>query len=136
MIPQLLEMMMRALKRLPAVGRRGAIAALAGLMSASIDAHAGSIEYLTNLSADYIRTFSRNAVTDGVDSAVYNPAGAAFLKDEGLYLGVSTQTLFGEYSIEDDGVKYAADIFAPVVPSLHLPTRGLVKDQILLQGLV
>ena len=96
------------------------VIAFAGLLVGSGTAQAGSIEYLSNLSADYIRTFSRNAATDGVDAAVYNPAGAAWLKSDGLHLGLSTQSLFGEYSIEDDGTKYPADIMVPVVPSLHL----------------
>ena len=96
------------------------VIALAGLLVDNGTAHAGSIEYLTNLSADYIRTFSRNAATDGVDLAVYNPAGAPWLKDDGLYLGLTTQSLFGEYAIEDNGQTYPADIMVPVVPSLHL----------------
>ncbi len=99
-------------------------AAFVGMMATGLDARAGSIEYLTNLSADYIRTFSRNAVTDGVDAAVYNPAGAAWLKKDGFYLGLSTQSLFGEYSIEDDGVKYPADIMVPLVPSLHFAWKS------------
>lgn len=97
-----------------------AVVVVSAALLISSSAQAGSIEYLSNLSADYIRTFSRNAATDGVDAAVYNPAGAAWLDGDGLYFGLTTQSLFGEYAIEDDGVKYPADIMVPVVPSLHL----------------
>ena len=79
---------------------------------------AGSIEYLSNQSADYIRTFSRNASVDGPDAATYNPAGTTFLKGN-IYLGISNQTLLGEYGITYDGRRYPADVMVPVLPSVH-----------------
>jgi long-chain fatty acid transport protein len=85
-------------------------------------AHAGSVEYLSNQGADYLRTFSRNAATDSVDAVVYNPAGTAFLAD-GIHLGIGTQTLMGGYEIEHRGVVYSSDVFVPALPSLHAAFR-------------
>ncbi len=58
---------------------------------------AGSIDYLSNQSARYLMTFSRNAATDAADIVTYNPAGTAFLAP-GLTIDFSTQTLFKPYS--------------------------------------
>ncbi len=80
-------------------------------------AHAGGVEYLTNQSADYIRTFSRNAAIDGVDAVTYNPSGVPFL-GKGIHLGVNNQTIFGEYSATFRGTKYPADVLVPALPSL------------------
>lgn len=79
---------------------------------------AGSIEYLSNQSADYIRTFSRNAAIDAPDIATFNPAGTTFLADN-IYLSVSNQTLLGEYGITYDGKRFPAAVFVPVLPSVH-----------------
>ncbi|HNX59839.1 MAG TPA: hypothetical protein PKK43_12120, partial [Spirochaetota bacterium] len=62
------------------------------------DLFAGSIDYLSNQSADYIRTFSRNASTDS-DAVLYNPAGTAFMSN-GTHLYFSNQTILKKY--EDD----------------------------------
>ena len=56
---------------------------------------AGSVDYLSNQSADYLRTFSRNASLDA-DAAVYNPAGTAFLQP-GLTLALSNQSIWKLY---------------------------------------
>jgi len=88
-----------------------------GALAYSPDARAGSIEYLTNQSADYIRTFSRNAAVDGPDIIAFNPAGTPFLKD-GIHFGLSNQTLLGEYAIEYKDKKYTADVMVPALPSL------------------
>ena len=62
------------------------------------DLFAGSIDYLSNQSADYARTFSRNASTDS-DAVLYNPAGTAFMSN-GIHLYFSNQTILKKY--EDD----------------------------------
>ncbi|HEY1407232.1 MAG TPA: hypothetical protein VF857_11530 [Spirochaetota bacterium] len=83
------------------------------------DLFAGSIDYLSNQSADYTRTFSRNASTDG-DSVLYNPAGTAFMK-EGIYVYGANQFVFKNY--ENDlntptfSKKYKTD-----EPTLLLPS--------------
>jgi long-chain fatty acid transport protein len=78
--------------------KRWAMAAAFAVIAfmAAGDLFAGSIDYLSNQSADYIRTFSRNASTDA-DATVYNPAGTAFMKP-GIYAHLSNQTLFKKYS--------------------------------------
>lgn len=48
---------------------------------------------LSNHSAEYVRTLNRNTSTDP-DAAFYNPAGLAFMQDNGLYLSFSTQTYY------------------------------------------
>ncbi|MFT7623631.1 MAG: long-chain fatty acid transport protein [Myxococcota bacterium] len=60
---------------------------------------AGSIDYLTNQSADYIRLLGRNASTDGPDIVAYNPAGLSFLPRDGLYLSLSNQMAFKSFEI-------------------------------------
>ncbi|MDR2078718.1 MAG: outer membrane protein transport protein [Treponema sp.] len=61
---------------------------------------AGSIDYLTNQSAKWLISPSRNAATEGADIANYNPAGTAFLP-KGLHLDLSNQTLFKLYENGD-----------------------------------
>ena len=58
--------------------------------------YAGSIDYLSNQSAEYIRTFSRNASTDA-DAVYYNPAGTA-LMGEGLFIDISNQIVLKYYN--------------------------------------
>ena len=81
--------------------------------------YAGSIEYLTNQSADYIRTFSRNAATDAPDVAFYNPAGSTFLKD-GLHLNLNTQTIFKTYTITYKEKDYVSNAPTPLLPTLFV----------------
>ncbi|HAN31813.1 MAG TPA: hypothetical protein DCQ06_09475 [Myxococcales bacterium] len=81
-------------------------------------AYAGGVEYLTNQSADYIRTFSRNAAWDNVDVVTFNPAASTFLGN-GIHLSLSNQTLFGEYSATYKGKTYPADVLVPGLPSLQ-----------------
>jgi len=67
------------------------------LVMVSSSVFAGSIDYLSNQSAKFLMTFTRNASTDAsADIANYNPAGTAFLA-EGFYIDVSNQTLFKPY---------------------------------------
>lgn len=90
---------------------------------------AGSIDYLSNQSADYLRTFSRNASLDA-DAAVYNPAGTAFMTP-GLTFALSNQTIFKLYendlSIPGAGVpsNYNQN-FKSTVPTYFLPNGQVV----------
>lgn len=84
--------------------------------------HAGSIDYLSNQSADFIRLLARNAATDAVDIVSYNPAGTAFLA-EGLYVSLSSQTALKNYEITYDGQTYSATNPTPVLPSLFAAYR-------------
>lgn len=107
------------------------ILGLAALMTAGA-LSAGSIDYLSNQSADYIRTFSRNASLDA-DAAVYNPAGTAFLAP-GLTFALSNQSVFKLY--ENDltlptaaaavmGTSYNIS-YKSTVPTLVLPNAQAI----------
>jgi hypothetical protein len=85
------------------------IPVLCALFSAS-GLFAGSLDYLSNQSARYAMTFSRNAATDAADIVAYNPAGTALLP-QGLSIDISNQTLIKpyeqEYSIAFDFAPYS-----------------------------
>ena len=105
------------------------LAALAMVFTAS-SVFAGSIDYLSNQSADYLRTFCRNASTDA-DSVHYNPAATAFMKD-GVTLYLSSQTILKTYSSE---LTYPAteplgknDVYESTKPSPIVPNfYGIYK---------
>ncbi len=48
---------------------------------------------MTNHSAEYVRTLNRNTSKDP-DAAFYNPAGLAFIPEDGLYISFSSQTYY------------------------------------------
>ncbi len=93
---------------------------LAILISLSSVTSLASIDNLSNMSAEWIRTGNRNAATDAADITVYNPAGVTCLKD-GLHINFSNQTLIrqpshsfnlnlpgggGNESLEQDGIDW------------------------------
>ena len=96
-----------------------AAALCVAILASPTTARAGSIDYLTNQSADFMRTLGRNSATDAADVAYHNPAGTAFLKYDGLYLSLSSQTLLKFYRIGYDCTTYEADDPTPVLPSLY-----------------
>jgi long-chain fatty acid transport protein len=57
---------------------------------------AGGIDNKQNWSARYVATGSRNAATDGVDIAAYNPAGIMFQED-GIGLGLDVHYILKDY---------------------------------------
>ncbi len=77
---------------------------------------AGNLDYLSNQSADYMRTMSRNAATDAADIVVYNPAGTSWMED-GLYLNLNSQTLLKNYKITYDGTDYTSNTPTLILPS-------------------
>jgi len=82
---------------------------------------AGSIDYLTNQSADICITFHRTASTDeSADIVNYNPAGTAFLP-KGLYLDLSSQTLFKPYSEKGEDPSGEPGSFEQDQPTPYLP---------------
>jgi long-chain fatty acid transport protein len=101
---------------------------------------AGSIDYLSNQSAKWIISLSKNAATDGADIANYNPAGTAFLP-KGLYLDLSNQTLFKLYRNDDTklrptltgssptfGLTDSDNTFKPEMLTLALPNLYAVYN--------
>ena len=71
-----------------------ALVMLVGVFSQT--ALAGGIDNKQNWSARYLATGSRNAATDGVDIAAYNPAGMMFQED-GIGLGLDVHYIFKDY---------------------------------------
>ncbi len=71
-----------------------ALVLLVGVFSQT--ALAGGIDNRQNWSARYIATGSRNAATDGVDIAAYNPAGI-MQQQEGIGLGLDVHYIFKNY---------------------------------------
>ena len=71
-----------------------ALVLLVGVFSQT--ALAGGIDNKQNWSARYIATGSRNAATDGVDIAAYNPAGIMFQQD-GIGLGLDVHYIWKDY---------------------------------------
>jgi long-chain fatty acid transport protein len=77
---------------------------------------AGGIDNKHNFSAEYIRTLNRNATTDSADGVVYNPAGMVKMED-GLYVSLSGQYAFKDYSNTVGGTEYDSDE-PDIVPGL------------------
>jgi long-chain fatty acid transport protein len=71
-----------------------ALVMLVGVFSQT--ALAGGIDNKQDWSARYLATGSRNAATDGVDIAAYNPAGMMFQED-GIGLGLDVHYIFKNY---------------------------------------
>jgi long-chain fatty acid transport protein len=71
-----------------------ALVMLLGVFSQT--ALAGGIDNKQNWSAKYIATGSRNAATDSVDIAAYNPAGIMFQED-GIGLGLDVHYIWKDY---------------------------------------
>ena len=59
-------------------------AAMLALVFSAGSLYAGSVDALGNLSAEYVRSLSRNASTD-TDAVSYNPAGVMHLEKRTLW---------------------------------------------------
>jgi len=79
---------------------------------------AGSVDNRNNNSAEYIRSLSRNAATDGADASIYNPAGTVMLTD-GLHLALDNQTVskFNRQAIVNQPTAYESKIVSPIYPT-------------------
>lgn len=77
---------------------------------------AGGIVNKQNFSAEYLRTFSRNAATDAADATVYNPAGVMKMED-GFYGNLAIFYALKDYNNEIGGTDYGSDE-PSIVPGL------------------
>ena len=77
---------------------------------------AGGIVNKQNFSAEYLRTFSRNAATDASDAIVYNPAGVMKMED-GFYGNLGIYYALKDYNNEIEGNDYGSDE-PSIVPGL------------------
>ena len=77
---------------------------------------AGGIDSKTAWSAEYIRTFNRNAATDSADAAAYNPAGVMKMED-GVYGNLSVIHISKDYTNDVGGTDLDSDE-PSIVPGL------------------
>jgi long-chain fatty acid transport protein len=82
-------------------------------------------------SAEYLRTLSRNATTE-VDATFYNPAGLAFMKQDGFHFALSNYIIFQQKSIQDQSdmlvglgydEPYKSTVQAYIYPGIHAAYR-------------
>jgi long-chain fatty acid transport protein len=82
---------------------------VAGLIAASASPlFAGGIDNKTAWSAEYIRTFNRNAATDSADIVMYNPAGVTKMGD-GFYGNFSALYVAKDYANNIGGTEFDQD---------------------------
>ncbi len=86
------------------------------LLVSQVPLYSGSIDYLSNQSADNARGY-RGAAIDGADIVTYNPAGTAMMIDA-LYVQLNHQTIFKDYSVTSStNGKYKSTYPTPMLPS-------------------
>ena len=93
------------------------------LLIVSTSTFAGGLLTNTNQHAAFLRMLSRGATTE-IDGALSNPAGLAFLSNDGFHMSLSIQSAFPtrdiDASCEGLGLNkyYEGKASAPVIPSL------------------
>lgn len=90
----------------------------------STTAFAGGVFQNSQLSAEYFRTFTRNAATNNADAAYYNMGGTVKMKD-GIHVNFSNYSLFQKATVDtkdnplvDDS--YVSDNAFYTVPNLYV----------------
>ena len=86
------------------------------IISLSSPLMAGGIINKQNFSAEYLRTFSRNAATDAADAVVFNPAGVMKMEN-GAYGNLGIFYAAKDYNNEINGVDFDSDE-PSIVPGL------------------
>lgn len=92
------------------------------MLIVSIPTFAGGLLTNTNQHAAFLRMLSRGATTE-IDAALSNPAGLAFLPQDGFYMSLSIQSAFQtrniDASCEGLGLNkyYEGKASAPIIPS-------------------
>ena len=93
------------------------------MLIVSIPTFAGGLLTNTNQHAAFLRMLSRGATTE-IDAALSNPAGLAFLPQDGFYAALSIQSAFQtrniDASCEGLGLNkyYEGKASAPIIPSV------------------
>ena len=94
------------------------------MLIVSIPTFAGGLLTNTNQHPAFLRMLSRGANTTGVDAALSNPAGLAFLPKDGFYTSLSIQSAFQTRNIDASCEALGLDKYyegkasAPVIPSV------------------
>ena len=97
---------------------------LVSVLCLALTSWAGSVDNVSQHSADYIRKLSKNGSVDGVDIISYNPAGVQQMKD-GFYLQLNNQTILKDYEMEIENYplssheKFGSDAPTYIVPSFY-----------------
>ena len=84
----------------------------------SVNAMAGSIDYLAQQDAEYLATPAMVGKI-GVSGAYYNPAGLVWLED-GTYMQVNNQTMLKKYNHEYGNIKFESDKPSAFIPSFQV----------------
>ena len=93
------------------------------MLIVSIPTFAGGLLTNTNQHAAFLRMLSRGATFE-IDGALSNPAGLAFLPNDGFHMGLSIQSAFQTRNIDASFMTYSGlDLSNPAAP---VPT---VSDQ-------
>lgn len=98
------------------------------MLIVSIPTFAGGLLTNTNQHPAFVRMLSRGATTE-IDAALSNPAGLAFLPQDGFYLALSIQSAFQTRNIDASCEALGLDKYyegkasAPVIPSVFAAYR-------------
>ena len=99
------------------------------MLIVSISTFAGGLLTNTNQHVAFLRMLSRGATTE-IDGALSNPAGLAYMPQDGFYMALSVQSAFQTRNIDASCQKLGMDKYyegkasAPVIPSLFAAYRS------------
>lgn len=102
------------------------------MLIVSIPTFAGGLLTNTNQHPAFLRMLSRGANTTGVDAALSNPAGLAFLPKDGFYTSLSIQSAFQTRNIDASCEALGLDKYyegkasAPVIPSVFAAYKKVI----------
>ena len=86
------------------------------MLIVSIPTFAGGLLTNTNQHAAFLRMLSRGATFE-IDGALSNPAGLAFLPNDGFHMGLSIQSAFQTRNIDASFMTYSGlDLSNPAAP--------------------
>jgi long-chain fatty acid transport protein len=87
------------------------------ILGLALPLYAGGIINKQNLSADYVRSLTRNAATDAADATVYNPAGVMSMQN-GFYVKADAIYLQKDYTNDVPGYGDMESDEPSIVPGL------------------
>jgi len=104
------------------------IVLIGALMFTGMGLYAGSLDQISNQSAKWVMTLSRNASLGSADIIAHNPAGTAYLP-KGWHIDVSGQTLFKYYDNKDTSVGDFNSQAAALAPFLSRSPETLSQNR-------
>lgn len=104
------------------------------MLIVSIPTFAGGLLTNTNQHAAFLRMLSRGATFE-IDGALSNPAGLAFLPNDGFHVGLSIQSAFQTRNIDASFMTYSGlDLTNPTAPVPTVPISlivNIIKEKLL-----